>query len=461
MATCDSAREAARSSLPSIAFRATLIAILIAIFTVLARHIVLDDGLIYARFISHALHGQGLVFNVGERVNALTSPLFTYVLLAVSWLLKGRVLLAEHILFAATFFGACFLAERMVPLSGLLMAATAYFYIVIGLETTMFLLLLMWTANAYTERRYDWLPLLVVLSLLCRFEAGLLIPLLMWLLWRQRAVPKLISFLPAAALVLLYLLLNHHLYGAWLPNSATSKLGQARSGFWGHWPLAFFNIAWLLQRGGVFRGTAFLIPPALVLAVFGWDKMRRNRFGQLITPFILALSAFYVLFNIPAYHWYYAPIIFMVILYAVYGMPQNRSGYVIVACCVLVCAVHAAIFLRSVTPVMDYVNVSQWLNANTPPGATVEAAEIGTIGWYTHRKVIDILGLTDPKNAAYIEHGDAASWLAEDKPDYIIVHRPLWPWEKVTSEDPEYREAPYHSGPIYILERTKPVPAPQ
>jgi hypothetical protein len=461
METRDTAQRESRFFLQERFFvlRMTLIAIVICTFTVLTRHIVLDDGLIYARFLSHALNGQGLVFNVGEHVNALTSPLFTYLLLGVSWLLKGRVLIAEHLLFAVTFFGASLLAERMVPLSGLLISSTAYFYILIGLETTTFLLLLMLTARAYADKRYNWLPILVVLSLLCRFEAGLFIPLLAWLLWRERKAPKLIAFLPAIALVLLYLLLNHHWYGAYLPNSATSKLGQARSGFWGHWPWSFFNVAWLLKKGGAFHGTAFLIPPVLVLCVFGWDKMRRNRFGQLITPFILALFAFYVLFNIPAYHWYYAPIVFMVILYAVYGMPQNKVGHVIVACCVLICLVQASLYLPRLTLVMDYVNVSQWINANTPPDATVEAAEIGTIGWYTHRKVIDILGLTDPKNAVHIEHGDVTSWLREDHPDYIVVHHPLWAWERVTEGDPHYRDAPYHSGNIYILERIKPASA--
>lgn len=455
------ARKWTNSPKTSFAVRAAVIAAFICLFAVFTRRCVLDDGLIYARFIANALAGKGLVFNPGEHVNALTSPLFTYVLLATSWLLKGNVLLAEHLLFALTFFGACVLAEEIVPYSGLLISVTPFFYIVIGMETTTFLLLLMLTVKAYADKRYDWLPLLLILVLLTRFEGGLLIPLIGFQLWRERKAPKLIAFLPAAVLVLLYLLLNHHLYGAFLPNSATSKLGQARSGFWGHWPWAFFQVAWLFEKGSVFRSTLLFIPPALILCVFGWDKMRRNRFGRVMTPFILALFSFYVLFNIPAYHWYYAPIVFMVILYAVYGMPQNRVSHVIVACCVLYSAVRATPYLRGLTLVMDYVNVSQWLNANTSPNATIEASEIGIIGWYTHRNVIDILGLTDPKNAVHIEHGDVTSWLREDNPDYIVVHRPLWIWEKIAATDPDYREAPFHSGNVYILERIPEARPPQ
>jgi hypothetical protein len=45
--------------------------------TFLARHNRLDDALIYARYLSHAYHGRGLVFNDGEHINALTSILDT------------------------------------------------------------------------------------------------------------------------------------------------------------------------------------------------------------------------------------------------------------------------------------------------------------------------------------------------------------------------------------------------
>lgn len=437
--------------------RAAILIVIIAVFMVLTRRYVFEDGLIYARFLNNALHGSGLVFNAGEHINALTSPLFTYLLLACSWVLHGNILLAEHLLFALTFLGACLLAEDFVPFSGLLIAATGYFYTLIGLETSTFLLLLMLTVKAYQSRRYDSLPLLLVLALLTRFEAGLLIPIVAWALWRERKLPRPKSLVAPAVLILLYLLLNHHWYGAWLPNSATSKLGQARSGLWGPWPWAFLQIRpWTVAHGGVFHSTMWLFPPLLILAVFGWDKMRRQRAGRVLTPFTLALFAFYFLFNIPSYHWYYAPFVFALILYGVFGLPNTKPAYAALCACIVACAVLNGMSSRHAAPIADYVNVSNWINANTPADATVEAAEIGTIGWYTHRHVIDILGLTAPKNSIHVAHADIKSWFAEDQPDYIVVHRPLWFWEDVTKGSPEYRYAPFHSGNVYLLEKVKP-----
>jgi hypothetical protein len=92
----------------------------------------LDDAFIYARYIKNALDGDGLVFNAGERVNALTSPLMGYLLLILSWLLHGRVLLAEMILSTIFLASACSFAEAMVPYSGMILASTAFFYTCFG-----------------------------------------------------------------------------------------------------------------------------------------------------------------------------------------------------------------------------------------------------------------------------------------------------------------------------------------
>ncbi len=116
---------------------------------------VIDDSLIYARYIRNALQGHGLVYNIGEHVNALTSPLYCYLLLAVAKVFGGKVLLASHIIFVATWLCACFTAERLIRFAGVLVAAYGYFYIVQGMETSLFLFMLamlVCLSNAYILR---------------------------------------------------------------------------------------------------------------------------------------------------------------------------------------------------------------------------------------------------------------------------------------------------------------------
>lgn len=434
-----------------------MVLVLLAVFLMVSRRSILDDGLIYARFVANLFAGRGLVFNPGEHINALTSPLFSYLLIGTTWMLRGRVLLAEHLLFAVTFSGACVLAEELSPLAGMLAAVTAFFYAVVGMETSTLLLVMMLLTRAWQRRKYEWLPVLLAVAVLTRFEAGLLVPIVAWLLWRERRFPRLIGFVPAVGILAAYVLLNHHFYGAWLPNSATSKFGQARSGYWGEWPWAFLQIrGWAFDPNAFFRATCWLLPPLLVLAVLGWGKQRGSRAEQLLTPFALGLMAFYVLFNIPPYHWYYAPFVFLLCVYGMWGLPRTRAAYTLAALCIVACAAPNLRTVRRFAPVQDYVNVAEWLNRNTAADATVEAAEIGHLGWFAHRTVIDILGLTTPKNAAHVAHKDLSSWLREDRPDYIVVHHPYWIFEKAAEGDPAYREVPFHSGDVYILERVRP-----
>ncbi len=84
----------------------------------------------------------------------------------------------------------------------------------------------------------------------------------------------------------------------------------------------------------------------------------------------------------------------------------------------------------TITPKQNYVAAAQWLEVNSPPNAKIAACEIGTIGWYSHRYLYDIIGLTTPKNAVYLAHRDEVSWFAEDNPDYVVIHLPPWGWEK-------------------------------
>ncbi len=447
---------------PGIKTRIGLVAAVVAICLAASRHFVVDDGLIYARFIANALAGKGLVFNAGESINALTSPLFTYLLLGVSWLLRGHVLVAEHVLFGVTFLGACISAERLIPYSGVAIASTAYFYILIGLESSLFLWMIMLAAKAYADARFDWLPVLLVLTFLTRFEGGLLIPILAWLLWRQRRFPRLIAYLPAVAILAVYLLMNHHLYGSFLPNSASSKFGQAESGYWGRWPTGFLRLhGWaFLTSKGIFHWTFYVVPLMLFFGFRGWRLMRTERINDVLAPFWLGLAAFYTLTNMPSYHWYYAPLIYIAILYAIRAIPPTPAGAWTAAAVLVLSGATNVWFLTTWGPVWDYVNVAYWIDANTPENISVETVELGHIGWYTQRHVIDILGLTFPKNAAHIAHRDPASWLAEDEPDYIIIHKPMWIYEQVTAKHPEYQQVPYHSGNVYILHRTTPPPAP-
>ncbi len=443
--------------------RLAAIAVLVGVLTFLARNAFIDDALIYARYIANALDGLGLVFNRGEHINALTSPLYSYVVLATAKLLGGHVLAATATVSGIAFFGACAIAETLVPFAGLLLAATGYFYSLVGMESSLFLCLLLLPVLLVERGWLQWLPTAALLLLLTRFEgAALLVPLGIELA-RRRRWPSARAYLPVVVIVALYALLNHRWYGAFLPASAGAKFGQGRSGYWGRWPTAFFHTAYQLKPE--FLSTLYVVGAVALLAIPGAWKLRGSALVRLSLPFLGILLAFYVLFNIPGYKWYYAPFLCFAMVYACAALPSEGRWRWAAVPVILLSAWSAGRRFHAIpSPAAEatagegYPAVARWLRANAPADARIEAGEIGMVGWDCRRcYVLDILGLTYPKNAAHIAHADSRSWLAEDRPDFVVVHAQPWVFEDVVKADPAYRRVPVDFGPVvYLLQRSAP-----
>ncbi len=109
-------------------------------------------------------------------------------------MLHGQVLLAQGILSCVFLIAAALLAERMVPFAGIFTTVMDLFYYYIGMETSLFVFLLIATVYAYANDKIGWLPLLCTLTLLTRFEGGVLIPVVAWLLWKQHRIPAVSTF---------------------------------------------------------------------------------------------------------------------------------------------------------------------------------------------------------------------------------------------------------------------------
>jgi hypothetical protein len=432
--------------------RALFICVIVIALSVVVRHFHLDDSLIYARYISHALQGRGLEFNPGEPVNALTSILDTWFVLALARVLHGNVLLAQAILSCLFLIAAALVVESMVPLAGMMVAALCLPYWCVGMETSLFMFLLALSVYAYVNDRVDWLPLLCILTALSRFEGAALTPVIAWQLWKRRRFPRLWSFIPVVLLIVFYLFFNLHFYHAPLPQSATAKFGQGMSGYWGRWPTAFLRTSEVIY--GPFGKAEIALIGLVILAGFGMRHHSMSKRNEIVVPFVLILGSFYVLFNIPDYFWYYAPFLMFVVLYAVRLIPETRAsqraGFAFAVCL----AVASGVYLKKHTiNAVDYISMAQWMDQNTPREARIASVETGTIGWYCDRNLIDIVGLTTPQNAHYTARHDFSSWITE-KPDFIVVHSKLpFPWENVALSSHDYEFMPVHFGDVYLLRR--------
>jgi hypothetical protein len=149
---------------------------------------------------------------------------------------------------------------------------------------------------------------------------------------------------------------------------------------------------------------------------------------------------------------YLLPIIPIVLLYGVVGTAllaewlKARSAkpaarllrqvYVIaiVVIFVLYIPIGAAAFAMDVAIINgEMVAVAQWLDQNTPPDALIAAHDIGAIGYFTRRPILDLAGLISPEVIPFIrDEAKLGDWIRAKGAQYLVTF-PGWYPQSSTS----------------------------
>lgn len=258
-----------------------------------------DDGLIVLRTVRQILAGNGPVFNVGERVEANTSTLWTAVLVLVGWIpgvslewiavIVGLVFSAGGLLLALD--GARRLAGPaattfVLPAGALVVLALPPFrdFATSGLETG---LISLWLGGTWwllvrrgTEKPFGpmWSTAVVIgLGPLVRpdlalFSLAAMVGLLVlaWRGWR----PTLVLLAAAAALPVSYQVFRMGYYGLITPNTALVK--EASEALWDSgW--AYF---------GDFTDPYFLWVPVAACLLAGFALLRRKTVSRRVVVLV-------------------------------------------------------------------------------------------------------------------------------------------------------------------------------
>jgi hypothetical protein len=74
----------------------------------------------------------------------------------------------------------------------------------------------------------------------------------------------------------------------------------------------------------------------------------------------------------------------------------------------------------------EMVAVARWLDANTPPGAIIAAHDIGAIGYFARRPLLDLAGLISPEVIPFIrDEARLLDWLQARGAQYLVTF-PNW-----------------------------------
>ena len=69
-----------------------------------------------------------------------------------------------------------------------------------------------------------------------------------------------------------------------------------------------------------------------------------------------------------------------------------------------------------------YSRTGEWLARNSPEDATVATDEIGMIGYFGRRRILDLVGLVSPSSVPFASEGDLLGAFLLHPTRYVLVH---------------------------------------
>lgn len=441
----------------------------------------LDDAWIHLTYARNlAQHGQW-AFVLDQPSAGSTAPMWT-LLLAPGFLFRlpprwwayllGWLSLAGTGLMAYRVAHRLFPERRSAPLLAGLACALEWHLVWAagsGMETLLFALLtlVIWDRLLADPHRRPFVTgLLGGALILTRPEGitvmglaglGMLLPAIRRDRWRRGLLSAALMSAGIGLALAPYMALNFRLSGTPWPNTFYAK--QAEYAVLRLQPLSIR----LLRMGATpFIGPLALLLPGLVWAAWrrGTRSSRRSTGpvrwgwgGWLPLVWVGGTMVMYTV-RLPVTYQhgrYLMPLIPTLLVYGVGGTldlahAARRPGLtrilartLLVAAVVLFPAFWAAIgapaYATDVAIIEgEMVAVAHWINAHTDPDALIAAHDIGAIGYFARRPLLDMAGLVSPEVIPFIRDEDAImEWLEEQGADYLVTFPS---WYPVLTADP-------------------------
>ncbi len=437
----------------------------------------MDDAYIHLTFSQNLIDGNGFSFNPNEPTYGVTAPLWTLLLFILGSIfeLSPGLTKSLSIIFGFLTIPTIYYLCRQLNLQTKYSLSVAVLWSVniwhirwaaSGMEATLAVLLLLLGFLANINRRW-FTGLLFGLAFLARPEAAVLAVIMLleqmyFRLWKKVAM-YILTFVVVVLPWIVYALLE---FGTLYPNPALIK---AQSG-----SLVLSDFVMGLKRVILIIGGAHTVELILLIFGIGWLLRRKTNFQRILQPLYVILIIWAVF---PAL-FYLTRGVFITSRYLLIGIPPLIIGTFMViqsldkfdigaaitksfnflmivmiaiqlSLTVKITIPHVRAFLPTITALKEF---ALELKETTPTGSSVAIGDVGVMGYYADRYVIDLEGLVSPQVIPFrvgrlLEQViyDEEYWNFR-KPDFII--------DKAMESD----RLSKHFGQRYRILSVKPIP---
>jgi hypothetical protein len=414
--------------------------------------VLVDDAYIHLRYARNLIEHGAFVYNLGEPVLGLTSPLYGLLSAGLYGLAGGSVEVAVIVMNIALWTIAAAMLSRYLPSSARIPILTLFLFWpsfidnqMLGMETPLFVLLLLGSMTATLRGRVGVAAAAFGLALITRPEAVLLAPCLVGALVATVGLraglsrllrPRVLTALLAPGLI--YCALALAWYGSIIPQSMLAKTGWNST----HYDSLF---TWQSSLLSVPRLTFFpfvdYFPGAIIASltaiaiglvlVVGYANLRRGTTASRAWfAFYLIYLAFYIVGKgATEASWYSVPSSAALLLASTPLWPrvEPRREWGLAATGALLLLFAGLHMTRERTPLLHsyvegYGESAAWLNETAPPDSSVLIGEIGVFGFTSRHHVVDVGALVSPqvqpmKNAGF----SLCRMIRESEADYFVV----------------------------------------
>lgn len=397
-----------------------------------------EDAWITFRYAANLVAGNGLVYNVGERVMGFTSPLWTL------WIAAGMSLHADVVTWVRATSLVCDLVTLTLGVALFAEAAGsasawafgAFFALwplfaassVSGMECSAFLASIVVCAWGMRGRAAE---LLLATVALMRPE-GIAVAMVLSLgaTWRARAIAAGIFAAGVAAL--------WAYYGSPIPQSLIAKAtvygtpGIMGGRQWWEWMLPFaFRRFPTTSEGAQFISASLVIAAGFAAGLPALWRAHRSRVTLAAAGCLLVWLG-YSAVGVAFFWWYMVIPAVGVSMVVVMGFPRIARGpwLPVAALAFLVGTWNMAgpfYAGRARVEASQFGPLARYLGEYARPGESIMLEPIGVVGYLSALRVIDEVGLVSPEVARQRRLG--AGWYADiierERPDWLIVRRSM------------------------------------
>lgn len=393
-----------------------------------------DDTYIHLQFARNLLRGDGFSFNRGEPTYGSTSPLWVF-MIAAGGVVSSNLLIISKILSICFTLGSivlfALLAKSFLQVSLYVFACTLVWSVdswflrwaPSGMETScaLFFLLLglfLYRAERSSAKKIYISPLVCALFTLIRPEGVLLFLLCILdqaVHVRQR-IQSLVNFLLAYIFILTPWVLFAYVHcGDFVPNTFIAKSSSPYFGF-DQWTHSLFLVFKFVVSNRLWETILIIIGVVL----FSWKNgLKKEWFGEdakwfVIAAWMVLLPIVYIVKGLPVVTRYLLLITPAVILSGFYFLIRifqyarirdSIQKWIVLTLVILSLTLNAIVSWAVVYPHVRqftegmrecFIPIGKWFAAESPEKTTIAALDIGALGFFSERRILDLGGLITP-----------------------------------------------------------------